>query len=157
MATVISMLGIARIVIAEIEGQPGSTVAPSVLFGYQVPPDASGFRAPPSAKPYEIVSRFWFLGFEIIRGRVNFTQIVVPWWFLFCCTGAFPGLLLMGIVKSCWCVADDFRMDAAKSAVTTCAQRLIAVRNVGRRLRPGWTARTCFSACEVLATTEFSP
>jgi hypothetical protein len=92
--------GVVAIAFAILEGQPDQPVRRIFgPFGSKLVPNPSGFRVPPSNEPYQIVSRSEFLGFEYVSGIVNFTQIVVPWWFLYCCISLTPARWLYLLVR----------------------------------------------------------
>src|SRR4051794_30431501 len=92
----LSAWGAVAIAIALLEGQPSSPLrriyGPG---GSKLVPDPSGFRISASTEPYVIVSRRGFLGFEYVSGIVAFTQIIVPWWFLFLCVSLSPARVLV--------------------------------------------------------------
>src|SRR4051812_21831317 len=76
--------GAVSTIFAVLEGQPSNPTRTIYgPMGCKIVPDPSGFRVPASTEPYQIVSCTEFLGFQHVSGIVAFTQIVVPWWFLF--------------------------------------------------------------------------
>jgi hypothetical protein len=92
----LSAWGAVATIIAVLEGQPGKSIATVYgPTGRRLDPVPAGFRVPASTEPFHIVSRAEFLGFQYVSGIVAFTQIVVPWWFLFVCLSLSPARWLV--------------------------------------------------------------
>jgi hypothetical protein len=94
----------AAITIAVLEGQPDSPLKRihDPMGNSKLVPNPSGFRIPASDDPYTIVSRSQLLGFQYVRGMAGFSQIVVPWWFLYLCISLLPAYWL-------WSMGRKFR------------------------------------------------